>query len=310
MPDRSAVYAEPRISFRHDTRQTNAGLFSFHVATGLYRQFTNPFDLSNAGPSAAVPSIRMWIPIDSTLSPSRSFHLAGNVLWVPRDDLQIRLETFYKDQPRILALDYETLLTNAELAGNTLNGEDITDPAKGYSYGGGLYVEKSFPNATTSIQYSYNNTRRRYPERFKDNRLQTTPWNEPHRLTFAQDYFFGPSWSAQLRANGIWGRSWGFRQTYYDYLAAHNTATAYQPFILNNPGNDTLPPIYQLDAGISYKRTLKNVRIQVRADVLNLLNHDNVVDWGLRGIEGTNTFEKVDRIMPGLTTALSIRVHL
>ena len=309
VPDREALYAEPRISYRYDTQQTNVGLFSFQIATGLYRQFTNPFDLSNAGPSAAVPSIRLWIPIDQTLSPSRSYHLAGNMLWMPKEDLQIRLETFYKDQPRILALDYETILTDASLAGSVLQGEEITNPAKGYSLGGGLYLEKSFENATTSIQYSYSITRRRYPGRFKDNRLQTTPWNEPHRVTLAQDFFLSPSWTAQFRANGIWGRSWGFRQTYYDYLAAHNTATAYAPFVLNNPGEDVLPPIYQLDVGISYKRNFKNMSAQIRADILNLLNYDNVVDWSLVNTSGTNSFEKADRIMPGLTTALSLRVN-
>ena len=309
VPDREAVYAEPRLSFRFDTNQTNVGLFSFQVATGLYRQFTNPFDLSNAGPSAAVPSIRLWIPIDETLSPSRSYHLAGNVLWIPREDLQVRLETFYKDQSRVLTLDYGTILTETSLAGSVLQGEDITDAAKGYSFGGGLYLEKSFENATSSIQYSYSITQRRYPDRFKENRLQTTPWNEPHRVTLAQDFFLNPSWTAQVRANGIWGRTWGFRQTYYDYLAAHNTATAYEPFILNNPGDDVLPPIYQLDVGISYKRNFKNMNVQIRADILNLLDYDNVVDWSLRSASGTESFEKVDRIMPGLTTALSLRVN-
>ena len=306
VPDRKSVYAEPRVSYRYDTKATSAGLFSFHVAAGLYRQFTNPFNLSNAGPSAAVPSIRFWIPIDETVSPSRSYHLAGNVLWSPREDMQIRLETFYKDQPRILALDYETILTDASLAGETLQGEDITEPAKGYAYGAGIYVEKTYEKGVGSVQYSYSVAKRRYPDRFKDNRLQTTPWNEPHRLTLAQDFFLSSSWTAQIRANGIWGRSWGFRQTYYDYLAAHNTPSAYPPFALDNPGSDTLPPIYQLDAGISYKKTLKNVDVLVRADLLNVLDHDNVVDWSLQSVSGS--FEKVDRIMPGLTTALSLRV--
>ena len=309
IPDRSTVYAEPRISFRHDTPNTSSGSYSFQIATGLYRQFTNPLNLSNAGPSAAVPSIRFWIPNDETISPTRSIHLTGNVLWVPQNDVQVRLETFYKDQPRILALDYVTLLTDVSKAGQALSAEEMTDPAKGFAYGGGLYLEKKFVKGISSLQYSYNVAKRRFPNRFENNRLQTTPWNEPHRLTFAQDVFVTQEITAQLRANGIWGRSWGFRQTYYDYLAAHNGANAYDPFILNNPSDDKLPPIYQLDAGISYERAFRDVQVQLRADVLNVLNRDNVVDWSLANVPNTESFEKVERIMPGITTALSLRVR-
>ena len=308
IPDRSTVYAEPRISLRHDVPNTPSGSYSFQLASGLYRQFTNPLDLSNAGPSAAVPSIRFWIPIDESVSPSMSVHIAGNVLWMPQADTQIRLETFYKDQPRLLEIDYLTLLTNESIAGQSLSAEDMTEPAKGFAYGGGLYLEKKFVKGISSIQYSYSVAKQRFPNRFEENRLQNTPWNEPHRLTLAQDVFLTKSITAQLRANGIWGRSWGFRQTYYDYLAAHNGATAYAPFVLNNPSDDKLPPIYQVDAGVSYEKAFKDVKIQLRADVLNLLNRDNVVDWSLTNVAGTESFEKTDRIMPGITTALSLRV--
>ncbi|MBX2820521.1 MAG: TonB-dependent receptor [Rhodothermaceae bacterium] len=308
IPDRAAVYAEPRISFRHDIPNTASGSYSFQFASGLYRQFTNPLDLSNAGPSAAVPSIRFWIPNDETVSPTRAIHVAGNVLWVPQEDTQVRLETFYKDQPRILELDYITLLTDVSKAGQSLSADDLTDPAKGYSYGGGLYLEKKFLKGVSSMQYSYSVAKRRYPNRFENNRVQSTPWNEPHRLTFAQDVFITQEITTQLRANGIWGRTWGFRQTYYDYLAAHNGATAYEPFVLNNPSDDKLPPIYQVDAGVSYERAFKDVRVQLRADVLNVLNRDNVVDWSLVNTTNTESFEKIERIMPGITTALSLRV--
>ena len=309
IPDRSAVYAEPRISFRHDISDTPSGSFSFQLATGLYRQYINPLNLSNAGPSAAVPSIRFWIPIDETVSPTRSVHLVGNMLWVPQNDLQLRIETFYKHQPRILVLDYSTLLTDTSKANQVLSAEDMTDPATGFAYGGGLYVEKKFIKGISSIQYSYNVAKRRFPNRFDGNRLQSTPWNEPHRITLAQDVFISETLTAQVRANGIWGRSWGFRQTYYDYLAAHNGANAYAPYVLNNPTDDTLPPIYQIDASVSYERSFKGTHVQLRADVLNLLNRDNVVDWSLTNTPNTESFEKVDRIMPGITTAISLRVR-
>ena len=308
IPDRNTLYSEPRVSLRYDLPETTTGAYSFLLAAGIYRQFTNPFDLSNAGPSAAVPSIRLWMPIDETLAPPRAYHLTASALWMPYPDLTVRLETFYKDQPRILSIDYPTILTNQDIAEQDVDESDIIDATKGFALGGGLYVEKTYRKGISSAQYSFSISERSYPGRF-DGARQSTPWNEPHRVTLSQDLFITNALTARIRANGIWGRSWGFRQAYYDYLSAHNGATAYEPFVLDRPSEDTLPPVYQLDIGLSYEHTFSGFRAQIRGDILNALDRDNVVDWGLESGSEPGSFQKVNRIMPGITTAISLRVQ-
>ena len=309
IPDRNTVYAEPRASIRHDIPTTPSGSYSFHAAVGLYRQFTNPFDLSNAGPSAAVPSLRLWFPIDETLAPPTAYHITGNMLWMPHDDLQLRFESFFKGQPRILAFDYITILTNTELSNRDVDENEFITETSGYAFGAGFYVEQTFERSVASIQYSYSLTKRRYENLFTNDRFHTTPWNEPHRVTLSQDVFITPRFTARLRANGTWGRAWGFRQAYYDYIAAHNGHEKYDPYLLNNPSDDKLPPIYQLDAGLSYEREFSDVKVQVRADVLNILDRKHVVDRGLQSIAGTEEYTTFERVMPGITTALSLRVR-
>ena len=77
VPDRKTMYAEPRLAFRYDVSQSSVGPYSIHLATGIYRQYVNPFDLSNPGPSAAVPYLRFWLPIDETLGAADSLSLHG-----------------------------------------------------------------------------------------------------------------------------------------------------------------------------------------------------------------------------------------
>lgn len=307
IPDRNTVYAEPRLSLRYDVSQSAIGSYSLQLATGLYRQYVNQFDLSNPGPSAAVPSLRFWLPIDETLAPPTAIHVTGNFLVIPADGWTIRLESYYKDHPRIVALHYHPLLISGVIPDEDVTEDDFIDSTSGYAYGGGLFLERIYNRGVLGIQYSYSESRRRFPSRF-DDRLETTPWNEPHRLSLSHDFFLTPKLTTRLKAHGIWGRSWGFRQSYYDYLAAHADPGQYDPFDLSHPSDDTLPAYYQLDAGIAYEHDLAGVAVQFRADFLNVLNRKNVVDWSLFRDDG-GVLRKIERTLPGSTTALSLRVR-
>ncbi len=308
--ERQTLYVEPRLSVRHDMPATPAGDFSFHGAAGIYRQFINQFDLSNAGPSAAVPSLRFWMPIDESVSPPTAYHLAGNLLWKPDESVQVRFESFYKHQPHILEVDYDAFLLGVDNPNrNNVTERDILEPTNGHSFGGSLFLSWRFTKGLSSVQYSYSKVKRRYPDRFNGHSDQTTPWNEPHRFTLSQDVFLISRLSARLRANAIWGRSWGFRKAYYDYLAAHNGPANYPPFVLDNPSADKLPPIYQIDLGASYEYSFTDIEVVLRADFLNVLDRDNVVDWGLTAASDPDSFEKVNRVMPGISTALSLEIR-
>lgn len=307
IPDRQNIYAEPRISFRYDVASSAIGPYALHFGAGLYRQFVNQFDLSNPGPSAAVPYLRFWLPIDETLAPPTAYHFTANLLLTPFPGWTLRMESYYKDQPRILALHYHPLLISGIIDGATVTEADFIEESEGYAYGGGVYLEHQFKKGIAGIQYSYSNAKRRFPARFEE-RLESTPWNEPHRLSLSHDFFLTPTLTTRFRAHGIWGRTWGFRQAYYDYLAAHADPGQYDPFNLTNPSNDKLPAYYQVDAGIAYEQPIRGVSVQLRADVLNLLNRRNEVDWSLFRDTASGTLQKVERTLPGITTALSLRV--
>ncbi|MEM8488486.1 MAG: carboxypeptidase-like regulatory domain-containing protein [Bacteroidota bacterium] len=311
LPDREKVYFEPRISLRHDVTSSSIGSYALHLAAGVYRQYVNQFDLSSVGPSAAVPSIRFWLPIDETLAPPKAIHYTANFLVVPTEGWSFRIESYYKDQPQILSLKYHSLLVPGIIdAQDSVPESAYIEESDGFAYGGGIFVEKQYRRGLVGLSYSYSEAKRRYPELF-DDRLETTAWNEPHRLSLSHEHAFTQQLSTSLRAHGIWGRTWGFRQAYYDYLATHNPdREQYAPYDLTNPSAHKMAPHYQVDFGIAYERMFNDVTIQLRADVLNVLNRKNVVDWSfINPTDASLPLERIERTMPGTMTAISLRAQ-
>jgi hypothetical protein len=128
-------------------------------------------------------------------------------------------------------------------------------------------------------------------------------------LFVSTDLFLNDALTARVRAQGIWNRSWGFRRAYYDYLAAHLSSEELDPFDLDTPSDDELPALYQLDIGLTYEPGLGWADLQLRVDILNLLNRPNVVDWSLSQGEAPDApFELLERILPQRTVALSARL--
>lgn len=312
IPDREKLYAEPRVSLRHDVTNSPVGDYAIQLAAGIYRQYVNQFDLSSVGPSAAVPSIRFWLPIEETIAPPLAYHYTANFLVMPTTKWNIRLESYYKHQPQILAFHYHPLLVPGELdeAPEAIQANQYIEETNGFAYGAGIFVEHQYKRGVLGISYSFSEAKRRYPGRF-ENRLETTPWNEPHRLNLQHDFSLTSTLSTSLRAYGIWGRTWAFRQAYYDYLDAHNPENErFEAFDLKNPSAHELSPYYQIDAGLRYKKNLKNVALEVRAEVLNVLDRKNVVDWSfINPTDSSLPLETTERTMPGLMTALSLKLE-
>jgi hypothetical protein len=74
-----------------------------------------------------------------------------------------------------------------------------------------------------------------------------------------------------------------------------------------DPGDDVLPPLVRVDAGLSYGRTWGDVHLQARVDLLNLLDRDNVVEWRYRS-RPDGRFERFARTLPGRHPVVSLRI--
>lgn len=311
IPSRDLVLLEPRFSLQHDEQETVIGYLSTKLSGGIYRQFINQFDVSNIGPSALVPSMRFWVPVDFSTEVPKAYHLSGNLLWEPDDRWTVKAESYYKWMPTTLSLDYRELFDYSTIGPRDLvsQAQFITDSQQ-YAYGAGLSIERVLSALQMQLKgkYQYSQTRRRIGYRF-DGEYETVPWNHPHQFGISAEWQAFSDFMVLLQWESIWGRSWGFRKAYYDYLTI-NQSEDLADFNFEDPSGDQLPAFHQLDVGISYQINLEKGNLRMRMDVFNLLDHRNIMNWWLypTQTEGDEiSYAIKERKLPGFSPSFSIK---
>lgn len=309
VPQRQTLYAEPRLAVRYDRAASRIGPYAVRVAAGLYRQFTNQYELTSSGSSAVIPSILFWLPVDASVAPPRVYHLASEVLLTPARGWSVSLEGYYKAQPRLLTFDYAALAGSYDPPewGLESQAQDVfVGATSGRAFGGGVRLHREDAWLATTVSYSFGQSLRRFPSRF-EGRLQPVPWDEPHRLQLSAEASLGRGFTAGLGWQGGWGRRWAFRRAYYDYLALRHSPVSFGPHDLTDPSAQRLPPYYRFDAGLTYRHAWTHGSVHVRAFVVNVLDRRNVYDWSLE--RTGNTYGTLERTLPGRQPVLSVRVE-
>ena len=177
----------------------------------------------------------------------------------------------------------------------------------GYAYGIGLSVQRTVRQARIEGSYEYARARRRVANRF-GGRFVPAPWETPHQLRLGLNLTPRPGWTATLRWRAVWGRSWGFRQAYYDYLEPDPETRVFAGFDLSDPGAHRLPVFSQVDVGLAYARRLGPLRVQARLNLINALGRRNVTDWGLDADEASGQLQRTVRAATPFVPLFSLQV--
>lgn len=310
------VYSEPRLSARWDSPSGVLGPWTVQVAAGRFHQFVNQFHVTNVGPSAVVPDVRFWLPYDGTVGPPEARHLSAELVARPATGLELRAEVYHKWLDRLLELDYGVLV-DGDMTLTEMDQADFIGVASGIAYGVG--ASASWESAGTRLRagYDWSHSERTFPSRF-DGEAQPVPWLQPHRLELQARLPVVSGLSLEAESESIWGRPWGLRRAYYDFLFFHGASDGPE---LGLPEEDVLPPLYQLDLGISWLGRIGGAVSEIRAEVRNLFGDRNVIDRSLQRTDRTESggdghgnsisrsiYREVDRFFPGPGFFLTIRV--
>ena len=314
VPSRDLVFAEPRLAFKYDEPQTPVGYFSAKLAGGIYRQFINQFDISNVGPSAIVPSLKFWAPIDYTTTVPEAYHIAFESLMEPTNSWKIRVNSYYKWIPTRLVLNYKQLSSfpfYGQYAGYSSQHQFIA-PASAYAYGASASAQKFIHPLKLELKgrYQYSISRQRIPYRFNGN-YEPLSTSQPEKADISAQWRIISKLTLLMQWQSIWGRSWGFRKAYYDYLSLQGNRS-YGNYSFNDPVHDRLPRYSQLNAGLSYQLSIGGASMQFRVDVFNLLNHKNVLNWWLTPYHNNNgsiSYHRRARRMTGFRPSFSIKFN-
>ncbi|MDZ7780736.1 MAG: TonB-dependent receptor [Gemmatimonadota bacterium] len=301
------VFVEPRGSVRVDAASDLLGPWSLQLAGGLYRQFVDQFELTSVGPSALVPEIRFWIPSDGSVEPARARHLALELAARPDPRLELRAEVYRKWMDRVLALDYGAL--TAAHAGEVVvvDQDRFVGVSRGDAYGAGVRASWEDGRLRVAAGYDRSVSERTFPSRFGDS-PQPTPWSEPHRLDSSVRLPVAAGFAIEGESGVVWGRTWGLRRAYYDFLTLHGTDGGPE---IGVPGRDPLPTLHQLDLGASWLgRVAGGPLAELRAEVRNVGSRQ-VLDYSLArvvGEDGSTSYRRLERHLPGASLQLSIRL--
>ncbi|SMO58694.1 TonB-dependent receptor [Fodinibius sediminis] len=303
------LYTEPRGSIQYDRPDSGIGYWSVRLAGGLYRQFVNQFEITNPGPTSLVPSFTVWSHAGLSERP-KAWHLSNSFHVEPTEHTRLSLEWFYKWQPATYMVSYDNLLQ-----GEAINRSDMgafAESTEMTNMGMGMRLHQSLADtrAKVILGYDFNYNRICLDRQF--GRSLPASWAEPHRFQLRTMWHLFPGVTAVAKWQSILGRSWGFRQSYYNYLLYEGEYN-FGDFDFTHPENDRLDPFHQLDLSFLYRPSSETLDLELRLDLINLLDRRNTIDWSLQPMhegDGGETYEIRKRSLPGFHPSLSIRLDL
>jgi len=299
------LYSEPRVSIQLDRPDAAIGYWSMRISGGLYRQFINQYQITNPGPTSLVPSFKIWSHAGTDKVPE-AWHLGGSLHMEPAEYTKINVEWFYKWQPTAYIVSYDNLLQGSDIARNGFSA--FAESTEKNTYGIGIRLNQTLSNDDLKFMLGYDYSVARISMASQFGKELPAPWNQPHRIQLRTLWRASSSFSAVLKWVSVYGRSWGFRQSYYNYLL-YQGAGQFDGYTFKSPEDDRLSPFHQLDVSFIYRPSLSVVDLELRADLINLLDRRNTLDWSLQPNQ-SGGYDIKKRTMPGLNPSLSIRIAL
>lgn len=320
LPGSGQTWLEPRLALRW----TASPAFSFQTSAGIYRQYLSQIDVSTFSSSSYLPYVRIWLPYHQRSAtpaftpatgsdtaeilpiPARAIHWSAEALWQPTSSWTVRADGYAKRLTHLPMLDWSQLSTL--LNGTQTKTEDLTIMTEGSGrvWGSGFSAKHKRESLTLEARYDYTWARYTDPKRFAG-KAQPPSWVQPHVVEAKLFWQPTTSWTLVAKWQGIWGRAWGFRRVYYDYLSLGEYAQR-PGYDLTNPSDDVLSPHSSLDLAASWQKKLGKTGLQIRGDVLNATNRKNEMDWQLTYNSSTMQYEKKPRYLMPIVPSLSVRL--
>jgi Carboxypeptidase regulatory-like domain len=298
-PERATVYAEPRLRV---ALQTAPG-FVAAVSAGLYRQFTNQLDYSTLNAGEFVPSTRIWLPLDETMSPPRAVHLAVDMDWRPAENWRVSASTYWKRIDAGVALNYASAL-GAGSGESTIDQRELLTRRDARHVGVQLTAVHSGPVGRTSLRYELARDRLRSAALF-GGRSVPAPWEIPHRISGSHDVGLG-QWTFGATASVEAGASWALKQAYYDYFGHAAETREHAGWDLGDPGAHRRGVRARLDLAVAYAPALPVGRARISVEIQNLLDRQNELDRRL--IWDGSALKSDARFLPGRTVVIAVQM--
>ena len=304
------VYSEPRASVQIDRPNAGIGYWSGIISGGIYRQFINEYRISNSGATSVVPTFSVWSHA-GTLPIPKAYHLTGSWYVEPSDKSTLRVEGYIKWQPITSITSYRQSVSNIEDEGPV--GVDIfAETTHMRASGVGIRYKRTMLNSRLKLLAGYDYSYTTIDMKTQFGQSVSAPWNDPHRGQIRAVWSVTSNLTLIGKWQGIWGRTWAFRDSYYNYLQVSERESL-QAFDFNSPNDDHLSHFSQIDLSVAYRPDIGSSTLELRVDFINVLNRKNPVDRYLRPLlddEGVIEYELTNRTLPGFYPTISVQISI
>jgi hypothetical protein len=208
-----------------------------------------------------------WIPLYARYEPQHALHFILGYEHLFTDGSRIRIEPYYKHYLHLLAFNETFDISDAD--------EDLFSSGAGRAYGVDFGIEKSSGRLTGWVSYSLAFSR------FISDTLEFyTSFDRRHSLNILGSYDLGKNWRVNAHfvfASGMpyAGTLGRYRMNYWDPVRQewrHQWVT-----IQADRNSLRFPAYHRLDIGASKAWEFRWSTLTVRADIINLYNHKNVM---------------------------------
>jgi hypothetical protein len=243
----------------------------------------------------------------------KAWHLNGSTLIELTEDTSVKMEFYYKWQPVVNITSYTNLNSETAQTISSLRLSEIRVFAETTDmkiWGAGINVNQSLANSKVKLKAGYDYSYSEINMESQFGRILPASWNEPHRTQLRFLWWVTPDLAVSTKWLGIWGRTWAFRQSYYDFLRYRPNETSLQ-YSFNSPANDKLSPFQQVDLSFIYQPSLGSANLEFRLELLNILNRKNTLEKYLHPIQqdsGNRSYEIRNRNLPGFHPSVSLQV--
>jgi hypothetical protein len=266
--------------------------------------------VSNSGAASVVPSFSIWSHA-GTLPVPKAWHLTGSWYVEPSDNSSLRVEGYLKWQPVTSITSYRTV--DEGIDGETETSVQIFGETTSMNASGvGFRYRRSMLGSRLTLITGYDFSFTSIDMDTQFGRSVSANWNDPHRAQIRAVWGVTSDLTLIGKWQGIWGRRWAYRDSYYSYLQLREPETA-QQFDFGSPDDDQLPHFSQVDVSAVYRPSIGSTSLELRLDLINVLNRRNSIDRYLRPVtlDGSSVrYQSAYRKLPGFYPSMSIKVAI
>lgn len=262
----SNIYSlDPRIAVRWQATDKIA----LKASGGVFHQYLRLAGLENFS------LFDTWLPTDSTVNPSRAYHLILSLETKPFDDFDFNFDVYYKKLQNISELN------QGNLEGSTVS--DVFFTGKGSAYGGEIFLQKRAGKFVGWIGYALGWVEAEFDSINGGSKFRPK-YDRRHDLKIVAQYELDESWDFGMQFVFQSGQSYtGGTSRYQAGLPGSNLGKGIM--VPSDKYGLRLPASHQLNISAGYKFSFLGLPARMILDIYNVYSRRDIL---FRYYETTN----------------------